>query len=223
MTELTAAGETDRRRPSRVALAALIVANLTPLIGVAAFGWSVRSLLLLYWAENVVVAVWAVARIIIAGGAAGVGLALFFCVHFGMFTAVHRFFVALLTAPGGPLGGDPAGFDGFGTPVHGVAAAAGGVPLLAALGLLISHGVSFFHNFLWGGEWRDADPRLEMAKPYPRMIALHVAIVLGAFVTILLGSAAGILVVLVLLKTALDAGLHLAGHRMRRAKSAGVG
>ncbi len=191
------------QRPSRLALVALIASNLIPLVGVAAFGWSVRSLMLLYWAENIVVAFYAVLRMVKVGGLVALPTAAFFCIHFGIFTVVHGVFVFTLTAPNGPLGG--------------AAVTADSMPWLAVLGLLASHGVSFVVNFLIGGEWRTSNITLEMGKPYPRMIILHVAIVIGAFFVMALGQPAALLILLVMLKTGLDVVVHLTGHRMRMA------
>ncbi|HYO42767.1 MAG TPA: DUF6498-containing protein [Candidatus Limnocylindrales bacterium] len=51
---------------SPVAIAALIAANAVPLVGVLAFGWDLATLVAIYWAENGVVGIYAVGRIITA-------------------------------------------------------------------------------------------------------------------------------------------------------------
>ena len=76
-------------------LIALVVANLLPLAGVIGFDWDTRGLLLLYWAENVVVALWAAARMLAVGGVAALPTIGFFAVHFGIFTFVHLIFDTL--------------------------------------------------------------------------------------------------------------------------------
>jgi len=50
--------------PNRTSSRVLILANLLPLIGVLLCGWDVLSILLLYWAESVVIGVINVLRII---------------------------------------------------------------------------------------------------------------------------------------------------------------
>jgi Family of unknown function (DUF6498) len=56
-----------RTTESRTAIA-LIVANLIPLVGVLFFGWSLLTILVLYWIENGIVGFWNVPRIILAQG-----------------------------------------------------------------------------------------------------------------------------------------------------------
>ena len=52
-----------------------------------------------------------------------------------------------------------------------------------------------------------------MAAPYGRLVILHVTIILGGMAIALTGAPAAAVFVLVLLKTALDLGFHLAEHR----------
>ena len=198
------------KRGQILSIAALIVANLIPLVGVLAFGWSVRNLLLLYWAENVVVGLFAVARMVSINTVAGLATGAFFCVHFGLFCFVHLIFVNALTQPGGPL--DPSA--PFLPPLGEIVREA--TPW-AIIGLLVSHGVSFVFNFLLGGERKRSTIPAEMIKPYPRMAVLHIAIILGGWFVMLLGQPVGILIVLVLLKIGLDLGIHVVSHRLREA------
>ena len=53
---------------SPVAIALLVVANLVPLVGVLWFGWSLTTIVALYWLENGVVGAFAIARIATAEG-----------------------------------------------------------------------------------------------------------------------------------------------------------
>jgi uncharacterized protein DUF6498 len=52
---------------SRSAIA-LVVANAIPLVGVAFFGWSLWTILVLYWVENGIVGFWTVLKILLARG-----------------------------------------------------------------------------------------------------------------------------------------------------------
>jgi hypothetical protein len=47
----------------------LVVANLIPLVGVLVFGWSLWTILVLYWVENGIVGFWNVPKILLAQGA----------------------------------------------------------------------------------------------------------------------------------------------------------
>lgn len=53
---------------SPVAVGLLVLANLVPLAGVLLLGWDLPTLVAIYWAENGVVGVFAVARILTASG-----------------------------------------------------------------------------------------------------------------------------------------------------------
>ena len=52
-----------------------------------------------------------------------------------------------------------------------------------------------------------------MFAPYGRLLILHVTIIIGALAIAFTGAPAAAIVVLVLLKTALDLGFHLREHR----------
>jgi Family of unknown function (DUF6498) len=85
--------------------------------------------------------------------------------------------------------------------------------LFAAIALAISHGVSFWWNYLHGGEYRRISAAQLMFAPYGRLMALHMTIILGAVAIGTTGAQAAAIAVLVLIKIAIDLGLHLAEHR----------
>jgi hypothetical protein len=280
----------------------LLLANLIPLVGVLFFGWSLLTILVLYWVENGIVGFWNVPKIIMARGsmnpgppdmpdtaapeppapapsapappapappppsissttASGTrvlgpraaarlaaiprtGLAIFFLFHYGMFWLVHGIFVFALPAfAGGALGGGALGGGAFGgafgggslgDPFGGVGVSdicldPGGFPidcaggafgeviwssvLIGAVALFLSHGASFLLNYIGRGEYLTANPGGQMARVYGRVVVLHLTIIFGAFVVAFLGSPIGALLVLVVLKTAFDLGLHLRERR----------
>ena len=193
---------------------ALIAANLLPLYGVLAMGWDVFPLLLLFWLENVVVGVLNAARMLCvdprdtAGWARKLFLVLFFCVHYGMFTAVHGIFVFSLF--GGAGFGEIRGLwtvDAAARAVHELGLG------LAVLALAASHLFSFFWNYLGRGEFRRASVNALMAQPYGRVVVLHVAILGGGFAAQALGSPVWALLLLIVLKVGLDLRAHLKEHR----------
>lgn len=201
------------------ALIALVVANLIPLFGVLFLGWSVWNILVIYWLENGIVGVINVLKMSAATGeeavGAGptflvngrpatsmtkVGLIPFFIVHYGIFWFVHGIFV--LTLPAFlSLASDSPMELGIG-PV-----------LFAAGGLAVSHGLSFWWNFLRGGEYRRSTPAGLMFAPYRRLVALHLTIIFGAMAVMFTGAPGAAVAILVGIKTLLDLGLHLAEHR----------
>jgi hypothetical protein len=85
--------------------------------------------------------------------------------------------------------------------------------LLAALALSISHVISYYLNFIRRGEYRRVSVMGQMARPYGRVVILHVTIILGAVLVAALGQPLALLALLVVLKTALDLVLHLRSHR----------
>ena len=209
----------------------LVAFNLIPLVGVVFWGWNVVTLLVLYWVENGIVGILNVPKMLLARGpvipdegplrvngglaASNVGLVLFFLIHYGLFWFVHGVFVFALPAF--------ATFteemtDGFfpGTIEPTISSAIRGPDMSAvawgALGLAISHGASFVVNYVGRREYLRVSAARQMFAPYGRLVILHMAILLGAFVSLTIGSPVGALIVLVILKTIVDLTLHLREH-----------
>jgi hypothetical protein len=221
---------------SPVAIALLVMANLVPLVGVLFLGWDLATLVAVYWAENGVVGVFAVLRILTAGnagpgafvpqpppppgrpavaqlpgGAARFFLAPFFCVHYGMFWFVHGVFVWLaLPTMFASAGGAGRFSEGIGFSGAFATGPDAGTVLSAALILFLSHGASFVLNWMVGGESRASSPAAEMAAPYARVVVLHLTIIVGAFAVAFLGAPIWALVIMVVLKTGIDLSAHLA-------------
>jgi hypothetical protein len=198
------------RRPVLVSSAALIAANLIPLVGVLAGGWRVFDVLLLFWAENVAIGVFNVLRMLVVarrGERGAAGLAAFFAVHYGIFTIVHGVFLVTLFGP-------PAD-----SPMPAFAALAAPALALPLAALVASHGVSFLANFILGGEADRVTAGALMTAPYGRVVALHVAIIFGGFAAAASGAPMLALALLVALKIAVDLAAHVAEHRgMAKAK-----
>jgi hypothetical protein len=136
----------------------------------------------------------------------------FFCVHYGIFTAVHGAFIFSIF-------GEHTARRGMIPNVATVIAAvrANGIGL-AVLVLFLSHAVSFVWNYLLGGEFRNVSLGLLMFQPYARVMVLHIVILAGGAAATALGQPVAAVVVLVGIKTALD----LAAHQRERAKLAGT-
>lgn len=185
----------------------LIAANLVPLVGVVAFQWTVFSVLLLYWCENVVIGAFNVLRMLaaspqnVASDAAKVFLVPFFIVHYGIFALVHGIFVLTLFGPSGHVSPSPAAL---------VAAVRGAGVGYGVLAIALSHAFSFAHNYLASGEYRRASVQQLMVQPYARVMVLHVTILAGGFLAKAVGAPALALAVLIALKTAVDLRSHLA-------------
>ena len=182
-----------------------------------AWGWPVFPLLALFWFENVVVGALNAARMLLADPAdsalwAGkLFMVPFFCVHYGMFTLIHGVFVF------GLFGGKAYDPKGLSVLEPAVRAAYDYNLWLPAAALAASHLFSFFWNYLWRGEYRRAVLGQLMARPYKRVVMLHLTILLGGFAAMALHSPAWALLVMVAIKTALD----VRAHRKEHLKDAG--
>ena len=219
------------------AVAALLVANATPLIGVLFLGWNVWTILTIYWLENGVVGVFNVLKMaraegsVLGGvpamslmrngvpitGSAKAVLIPFFILQYGIFWLVHGVFILALPTFMAFRADSVFGDGGFGD--GGLPDAAPGITsdpralALVLIGLFISHGVSYWLNYIRRGEYKRTSVARQMAAPYARLFILHITIILGAMAIAFTGAPAAAVLVLVVLKTALDLGLHLAEHR----------
>jgi hypothetical protein len=201
--------ETAPERPWIPSALALIAANAYPLFGVLVLHWTVFSVLLLYWCENVVVGVFNVFRLIAAqpdkplAWLSKLVAVPFFIVHYGGFTYVHGALVMAL------FGHRPPGNAFFSLPLALQSIRAEGIGY-GVLALFASHGVSFVQNFIRGEEYRWANTAQLMTQPYSRVMVLHVTILAGGFLVLALHSPLPALVVLIVMKTAIDLGAHVA-------------
>jgi hypothetical protein len=192
-------------------LLVLLLANALPIAGVLLLGWTVFPLVLLYWLENVVVGGFNVARLLLAQPrelaywAGKLFLIPFFVVHFGMFTYIHG---ALVVALFGPKGTAP--FDLLGTVPQAIRANHLG---WAVVSLVVSHGLSFYWNYLGNGEYQRASLNTLMMQPYSRIVVLHLTVLFGGWIVMAVGSPLPALVLLAVVKTAADLRSHTAERR----------
>ena len=207
---------------SPLAVVLLVLFNLVPLVGVLFLGWNVQSLLILYWLENGIIGLLAIGRILRAEGelpppgvrvklagsatASRAVLVPFFLMHYGLFWLVHGIFVFTL-----PLFFGLSGAGAVAPPGPRWDAIA-----FAAAGLAISHGASFYLNYIGRREYLTTSPSAQMMAPYGRVLILHLTIIFGALVSMFMGSPVGAVAVLVAVKTIIDLALHLAEHRGAR-------
>ncbi|GAA1925594.1 DUF6498-containing protein [Nocardioides hwasunensis] len=216
-------GEQGLPRASLLSTFGLVVGNLVPLWAVWAGHMSVGDVLIAYWLENVVYWALTIVKISTAQGLAADGrqptirvngrvvdasrnrgmLAGFFALHYGIFTLVHGVFAGVMAVL---VGGDLS-----------VRTAA-----LAGLALVLGHVVSLWLNWFGDGERLRVSPTTAMWEPYPRMLVLHVTILVGFGLAIrsvgTSDSTSGLVhlapvLLLVGLKTVVDLGLHVWSRR----------
>jgi hypothetical protein len=197
--------------PIQLSVLALIAVNLLPLGGVLFYGLTVFAVMVLFWAENVIIGILNVFKMLtlfkLRGDLGALGMAIFFAMHYGIFTLVHGVFVFALFSPEGSETSSISTLDaGFGVFA---------IPLLA---LIASHTLSFFVNFLWQKEYMVVTANELMARPYGRVVALHVTILGGGFVVLSLGAPVYALVLLILIKIGIDLAAHVHEHRQLQSR-----
>ena len=197
-----------REDPRRIRLltdAALVLANLGILVGVFAFDWGVFNVLLMYWAESAIVGGFTFIKILLTGAPRAGLYAPFFVFHYGMFMLVHLVFLVVFFFPGGFFGFLMGDEPEYPDPVE-------YAPFL--LGLVLSHGVSFVLSYKDAPN-RERRPERVMAEPYGRIVAMHVTVLFGGVFIMFLGQPIWAVVLLLVVKTAVDLGAHERGAKRR--------
>lgn len=189
----------------------LILSNIVPLAGILFWGWDTFVLLCLYCLETAVIGFWTILRAAtmsrdpgsVAGRSIAGTLALggFFTVHAGLFMSVHMLFIYTLFA--GPWTGRIHDARDFIRLI--VIGKDLWIPLVA---LFVGQGAIFINDavnrFVFAKvPLTNADTGEIMGDFYKRIVIMHVAIMGGAFIAQAIGTAAP-LIVLVLLKIAIE-------------------
>ena len=211
---------TDWRRPSVIAL---LLANLTPVLGLLFFHWDLFSILFLFWSENVIIGVLNALKMLLANPKSPLSWAgklinvPFFCVHYGGFTLIHGFFVIALFGHGINI---HASLQSAWFPFQLVRElcriALENNLFWGVVSLAASRTFSFYRNYLANGEYKNAKVSDLMAQPYGRVIVMHLTLLGGGAFLLALDSPLAGLLMLVVLKTLLD----LRGHFAEREKFA---
>ncbi|MBT8063288.1 MAG: hypothetical protein KJO85_11435, partial [Gammaproteobacteria bacterium] len=79
----------------------------------------------------------------------------------------------------------------------------------AIAGLFISHGFSFWINFLGRGEHRGRTIKTQMSEPYSRIIFMHVVLIFGGGLAMVLGDTVPVLMLIIAAKIWVDLRAHL--------------
>ena len=127
----------------------------------------------------------------------------FFVGHYGAFMAVHLLFIYAL------FGGEMAGNAEIST-----TQVFSDMQALwpALLGLLISHGISYYINFVKSNKSDGRTMALQMQEPYRRVMIMHMTLIFGGFLALALGTSIGALMLLLVLKIVADLRGHLSQH-----------
>jgi len=179
----------------------LIIANLAPVGGTVFFGWNLGEVMVLYWGESAVIGFYNLIKMAVISRWLVLFSGPFFLGHFGGFMAVHFLFIYTFFV---------AGIDSTDTGDNLAKVAQLFFDLWPALlALFVSHGVSFYANFLGRREYQTRTLKDQMTEPYKRIIFMHFAIIFGGGLTLTIGSPALVLLLLIALKTFVDIRAHL--------------
>lgn len=194
----------------------LVATNMIPLIGVLFFDWSIFSVVMIYWAESVVIGFWTVMHMIQSEGKKTgkyfthpegkhtVDIRKkreaipFFIVCFGVCIAVYFAFILPIFYPD----------NSYTIPYEWI--------YLTTLGFFISHGLSYFLNYLGKGEYKITAVDELFIRPFGRLIVMHVSMFLGGGLFFIFGSPSIGVAALVLIKTLVDLIAH--GYEHNKAK-----
>lgn len=190
----------------------VLAVNMLPVFGAAVFGWSVLTLMLFYWFENIVLGVINAVKMLIEGlashsaisAATLVFLLPFFAFHYGLFCGVHGIFLFALF--GGPEGID----DNFDIPdlpgrVFDILTA-NSMAMWSAVLMVAFHLFVFCVDWLANARWKGVEPAVQMFVPYGRIVLVHVTIIFGGFIVLLFGQPILAAALLALLKTGAEVG-----------------
>jgi len=80
------------------------------------------------------------------------------------------------------------------------------------MSLWVSHGISYYSNFLGNAEYKNVSPEQQMFSPYPRIIIMHFTILFGGTISKSIGAPPFAIALMVVLKIIIDLYSHLAEH-----------
>jgi len=180
----------------------LLCANLIPLIGVLFFDWDVRTVMLLYWVENLIVGLTNIVRILFL--AQSPNLSIEIAEISGTISPIDM----VQNLPSVYL---------YLQQVLGMTAS------VALLGMLLSHGFSLNTHYFKAGEQQRLTVSKAMHLPYKRIFVMHLGLMGGVFLIEEFGSTVWLLVALVVAKIVVDLTFHRKEHRdLRSSKSAQI-
>ncbi len=188
--------------PTSVTSVALILANLFPIAGVLLFDWTVGHVLLLYWAESGIVGIYNIAKMWVIDKARTLLRGPLFFTHYGGFMAIHLGFIYIFMSEG---------FDGAATTIEeGLHDMVALMPALVAL--FISHGVSFYLNFLGRGEYVGRDIDDQVGEPYVRIALMQFVLIVGGGIALWLGAPVLLVIEMIAAKIYVDLRAHMGQH-----------
>lgn len=205
----TMAGVEQAAAPGYASLSsmALLGANLIPLLGVLFDDWNIGEVMLLFWAESAVIGFYTLCKMWKIGRWSVLFYGPFFVGHYGAFMVGHLLFIYGLFSSEFASNVD--------IPVTEVLQDfLQMAPVLLAF--FISHGISYYSNFLGRQEYRGREISEQMGQPYKRIVIMHVTIIFGGFLVMALNTPLAALLLLIVLKMGADLKAHQIEHALKK-------
>jgi len=190
---------------------AIVLSNLATLAAALIQSWGMVQLLWPFWAQSVIIGLYAMRRIARAAGH-DARYPLFFLVHYGGFHFVYLVLLIALSGSADAQGYVPVNNADSGEIMQLYAGTQGPLDVLIYLGLAVAfwlgHRASY-QQHIEADLAHDPDPGKLMMLPYLRIVPMHLTLIFG----VLLGGS-GTIAFFVLLKTGADVALHHLEHRL---------
>ncbi len=192
------------KKPALTSTLFLVLANIVPLLGAIFFDWHTGEILVLYWAENLVIGLYHIIKMLTAPLGPNPNQNMsdqvvklittgFFALHYGFFCVGHGVFVFVLTA----FTDEKVSFLTI---------------VLGLFTLFISHGISLLNNYFGKKEYLKTTTGALLFAPYQRIVTMHIVILIGGAITLFLNLPLAALIVLIVLKTSIDLKAHYKEH-----------
>ncbi len=199
------------RRKNLISSIFLILANFYVVFSVAFLGWDLFLVMFLFWAETAVIGFYSVFKIIKSSGKESIFWIPLFSAHFGVFMLGHLFVIVSLF--GGGVNNHVLNFEDLFS-FFSVQPLQVNTIIIPICLLFISHGYSFFFNYLGNKEYLlDKESLSPLFAPYSRVLLTHMTVIVAAVVINSNGSSIFALIFLVFIKTFVDLIIHNLQHK----------
>jgi len=195
----------------------LIFSNLFPIVGVLFFNFNIFYIFILYWVESGIVGFYGIIKMAFIKpenlgvryqiqssqlNAMKVFMIPFFLVHFSMFMFGHLTFILVFFAPShSDIGFMLFDFSRIFPYFQFI--------WLGVVFLFISHGYSFYINFLGKKEYTRMKGQSMMFQPYKRIIIMQFTLIIGGFFYMAGGQQTALLILLIIFKILADLFTHM--------------
>lgn len=195
----------------------IIIVNIIPIIGIIFFGWTLFSILFIYWFESFTIGIFNVIKMFFCRtfpvsrikndnvkipnlNGSGVEIFLgmiyipFFMFHYGMFLFGHLIFInAIQSIMNNSVNIFQQNYEGIIFPV---------------VAIFLSHAVSFFSNFIAKKEYKKTSIAGLMISPYKRVVVMQITLIFGTFILMLTSIPTFVVILFIILKVYFDLKAH---------------